>query len=47
MMEESYKIYSVNGFALLVSALNIIPILQAISLLLACIYTIIQIKDKL
>ena len=47
MMEESYKIYSVNGFALLVSALNIIPILQAISLLLACIYTIIQIKNKL
>jgi hypothetical protein len=46
MMEEM-KIYSVNGFALLVSALNIIPILQAISLLLACIYTIIQIKNKL
>ena len=46
-MEESYKIYSVNGFALLVSALDIIPILQAISLLLACIYTIILIKNKL
>lgn len=44
---EEMKLYSINGFALLVSSTNIIPALQIISLLLACIYTIIQIKNKL
>ena len=44
---EEIKLYSINGFALLVSALDIIPMLQAVSLLLACVYTVIQIKNKL
>tara|TARA_R110000744_G_scaffold6534_1_gene22809 strand:+ start:81 stop:218 length:138 start_codon:yes stop_codon:yes gene_type:complete len=41
------KTYSLTGFALIVSSTNIIPALQIISLLLACVYTIIQIKNKL
>jgi len=44
---DELKLYSINGWALLVSALDIIPMLQAVSLLLACIYTIIQIKNKI
>ena len=41
------KTYSLTGFALLVSALDIIPILQAITLIISIIYGIIQIKQKL
>ena len=46
MMDEM-KTYSLTGFALLVSALDIIPILQAITLIISIIYGIIQIKQKL
>ena len=47
-MINDIKIYGLNIAALYISALeNINPILQAVSLLLAIGYTIIQIKQKL
>lgn len=45
---DDYKLYGLNGMALLISAVNVInPYLQTASLCLAIVYTIIQIKNKL
>jgi len=44
---EEMKLYSINGFALLISAMDIIPMLQIVSLVLAIIYTAINIYKKM
>jgi hypothetical protein len=44
---EDLKTYSLTGFALLVSVMDIIPILQVITLLISIVYGVIQIKNKL
>jgi hypothetical protein len=44
---ENLKIYTLNGVALLFSMSQINPYLQTISLLLAIVYTAIQIYKKL
>jgi len=41
------KTYSLTGFALLISAMDIIPMLQIVSLVLAIIYTAINIYKKM
>lgn len=44
---EDLKIYSLTAVALAFSISSINPILQAVSLLLAIVYTIISISKKL
>ena len=44
---ENLKIYLLNGTALAISISEINPILQTVSLLLAIVYTVIQISKKL
>jgi hypothetical protein len=44
---EDLKIYGLNAVALAFSISSINPILQAVSLLLAIVYTIISISKKL
>tara|TARA_R110002012_G_scaffold321131_3_gene547713 strand:- start:4960 stop:5097 length:138 start_codon:yes stop_codon:yes gene_type:complete len=44
---EDIKTYSIMGTGLIISVLDIIPILQAGALIISIIYGIIQIKQKL
>ena len=44
---EDLKTFSIMGTGLLISVLDIIPILQIIALLISIVYGIIKIKDKL
>lgn len=44
---EDLKLFSIMGTGLLISVLDIIPILQIIALLVSIVYGIIKIKNKL
>jgi hypothetical protein len=44
---EDLKTFSIMGTGLLISVLDIIPILQIIALLVSIVYGLIKIKDKL
>ena len=44
---EQLKIYLLNAVALAISITEVNPILQTISLILAIVYTLIQITKKL
>tara|TARA_R100000541_G_C1870298_1_gene80677 strand:- start:600 stop:740 length:141 start_codon:yes stop_codon:yes gene_type:complete len=46
-VDDDVKTYSLSGFALLISAMDIIPVLQIATLSISIIYGIIQIKNKL
>lgn len=44
---SDFKTFGVMGTGLLISVMDIIPILQIIALLVSIVYGIIKIKDKL